>query len=203
MIEIRHAKKLKYSLLLFPALILLYVALFHPFYFILYPYSAINPYAYYAYSPGFWSVDFSFWIFLPIYYRLFRQHSNSRIISLIYVLCLDASAVGIFLTFFSMVYGISIFSSAYYSYAFVLMFMFIVPALNFKIRVQSLAFLAVFPIAGIIWKLSVPGNVGYFVSPSVIIDLFMIWYCFFIFVPFLLLKNSPTIKGEVKNEIPA
>lgn len=203
MVSFTKSVKVRYSLLLLPAAVLLYIMVFHPFYFILYPYSAINPYVYYSYSPGFWSVDFSFWIFLPIYYKAFRQHGNSRIISLVYVLCLDASAVGIFLTFFSLVYGISIFASAYYTYTFVLMLMFIPPALNFKVKLKSLAFLAVFPVAGIIWKLSVPGNVGYFLSPSVIIDLFMIWYCFFIFVPFLSLKSGNKTKGEVKNEIAA
>lgn len=166
-------------LLIFPLLIVVYIALKHPFYFILYPYSAINPYVYYQYSPGFWAVDIAFWIFSPLMYLKFRKNGEGRFISLLYMFCLDASSVGIFLTFFSVVYGIAIFNSAYYTYAFVLVFLFLVPFDHIKISWINGVLLMVFPIVGFIWKSLTPGNVGYFLSSSVVIDMFMIVYCFY------------------------
>lgn len=166
-------------LLIFPALIVLYIAIRHPFYFILYPYSAVNPYVYYLYSPGFWAVDLAFWVFSPLMYLKFRKNGEGRFISLLYTFCLDASSVGIFLVFFCLVYGINIFSSEYYTYAFALMFLFIVPISHIRIKSNILPLLLVFPVAGLIWKLLTPGNVGYFLSSSVVIDMAMIVYCFY------------------------
>ena len=172
------------ALLVFPAVILIYIILYHSFYFALYPLSTLDPYLYYAYSPGFWSVDFSFWLFTPLYYLWFRRNKESAFISLLYAFCLDASAVGSFLIFFDAVYGINPFLSAYYTYAFVLMLLFIVPIFDMHFSKQNLIFLLVFPVVGAIWKLTGANNVGYFISSSVIIDLFMIFYCFFFMFTF-------------------
>ncbi len=166
-------------LLIFPALVVFYIAIRHPFYFILYPYSVIDPYIYYSYSPGFWAVDIAFWVFSPLMYLKFRKNGDGRFISLLYMFCLDASSVGIFLVFFCLVYGINIFSSEYYTYAFVLTFLFIVPISHLRIRRNLIPYLLIFPIAGLTWRLLTPGNVGYSLSFSVVIDMAMIVYCFF------------------------
>lgn len=166
-------------LLIFPTLIVFYIAIRHPFYFILYPYSTINPYIYYSYSPGFWAVDIAFWVFSPLMYLKFRKNGEGRFISLLYMFCLDASSVGIFLTFFSLVYGIAIFTSEYYTYAFILMFLFLVPYEYIEINRIKGAFFLVFPVVGLVWKFLNPGNVGYFLSSSVVIDMAMIVYCFY------------------------
>lgn len=158
--------------------------MFRWYYFIVYPVSVVNPYFYYQYSPGFWSVDFSFWLFTPLYFLWFKRNKEHTIVSLIYAFCLDASAVGTFLIFFDLVYGVNIFSSAYYTYAFVLMFLFIIPIFDMHFSKYNLIAFLIFPIVGIIWKLTGAGNVGYFLSTSVIIDLFMIFYCFFFMFSF-------------------
>ena len=124
-------------LLIFPVAIIVYIVLFRWYYFIVYPVSVVNPYFYYQYSPGFWSVDFSFWLFTPLYFLWFRRNKAGTIVSLIYALCLDASAVGLFLMFFCFVYGIDPFTSAYYTYAFVLMFLFIIPIFDMHFSKQS------------------------------------------------------------------
>lgn len=173
---------IRYLLIGFVAVVVVYIALFHSFYFMLYPLSSVDPYLYYSYSPGFWSVDISFWIFTPLYYMWFRHAGEGRAISLVYSLSLDASAVGIFLVFFCLVYGIDPFASAYYTYAFVLALLFFVPVLDMKFSRKNMLLFLAFPVAGVIWKFTGTGNVGYFLSTSVVIDLFMIFYCFlFIF----------------------
>ena len=179
-----NVRKISRALLVFPAVILIYIILYHSFYFELYPLSTIDPYLYYAYSPGFWSVDLSFWLFTPLYYLWFRRNKESAFISLLYAFCLDASAVGTFLIFFDAVYGINPFTSAYYTYAFVLMLLFIVPIFHMHFSKQNIIFFLVFPVVGAIWKLTGANNVGYFISSSVIIDLFMIFYCFFFMFTF-------------------
>ena len=166
-------------LLVYPILIVIYIILKHPFYFLLYPYSVIDPYIYYSYSPGFWSVDFAFWIFSPLMYFGFRKSGENQILSLLYTICLDASSVGIFLVFFCIVYGIYIFSSEYYTYAFVLMLLFIVPLSHLNIKKSTILLFLVFPVVGLIWRFLGPGNVGYFISSSVVIDMTMIVYCFY------------------------
>lgn len=177
LIKIRIRKPL--LLLIFPILILIYIIIYHSFYFLLYPCSVVDPYIYYGYSPGFWAVDLAFWVLSPLMYIKFRKNHESRFLSIIYVLCLDASSVGAFLTFFCLVYGINIFGSQYYTYGFVLMLLFVVPVKHLKISWTTMLWFLVFPVVGLIWKFLGPGNIGYFVSSSVVIDMSMIVYCFY------------------------
>ena len=128
----RSFMKASRILLIFPALVFVYIILYHSFYFELYPLSTVDPYLYYSYSPGFWAVDISFWIFSPLMYLTFRKKYEGRILSIIYTLCMDASAVGAFLVFFSLVYGVDIFASHYYIYGFVLMLLFVLPIEHIK-----------------------------------------------------------------------
>ena len=175
----RSFMKASRILLIFPALVFVYIILYHSFYIELYPLSTVDPYLYYGYSPGFWAVDISFWIFSPLMYLTFRKNYEGSILSIIYTLCMDASAVGAFLVFFSLVYGLDIFASHYYTYGFVLMLLFVLPIEHIKANKKLLLYFLVFPVMGIVWRISGPGNIGYFLSPSVVIDLIMIVYCFF------------------------
>lgn len=59
------------------------------------------------------------------------------------------------------------------------MFLFVVPVQHIKLNWKILPLFMVFPIIGIIWKLLGPGNVGYSISSSMIIDMAMIVYCFY------------------------
>ena len=176
---------MKYILITFPVAVLVYIAIFHPFYFLLYPLSSVDPYLYYSYSPGFWSVDVSFWVFTPLYYMWFRKSRENRLISTIYAFCLDASAVGIFLVFFAIVYGIDPFQSSYYTYALVLSLMFLVPVLHMRFRKRNIPLILLFPIIGAAWRITGTGNIGYFISASVLFDLAMIFYSFIFLYSFL------------------
>ena len=190
---------LKGGLLILPLSIIIYIFLFRFYYFLLYPLATVDPYIYYAYSPGFWMVDISFWLFSPLYYLAFRKAGEGRLLSLFYMLCLDGSAVGIFLVFFSLIYGINIFASQYYTYAVFLALLFIVPVQKMTIRISNILLAAGFVIAGIIWKLVGTGNVGYFLSPSVVIDMFMIFYCFlFLYSLLSVKKKREIVKHELK-----
>ena len=153
-------------LLVFPLLIVIYIALKHPFYFLLYPYSAVNPYIYYRYSPGFWAVDFAFWVFSPLMHFKFRKTGEDRLLALLYTFCLDASSVGIFLIFFCLVYGISIFASEYYTYAFIFMFLFIVPISHLRIKKKHGSSPSCFPCRWINMETSYPGEhrIFYFIK---------------------------------------
>ncbi|MEM0135373.1 MAG: hypothetical protein QXU18_09160 [Thermoplasmatales archaeon] len=180
----KTSRILKLFLLLPVFLMLVFITLYHSFYFILYPASSVDPYIYYSYSPGFWIVDISFWLFTPLYYFLFRKKQETRIFSLIYAFCLDASAVGIFLVFFSLVYGINIFPypislQNYYTYAFVLSLFFLIPVQRLGLN-KNLLYVIVYPIVGMLWRITGTGNIGYFLSLSVVFDLFMIFYSFLI-----------------------
>ncbi|MEM0134777.1 MAG: hypothetical protein QXU18_06050 [Thermoplasmatales archaeon] len=174
----------KLILLFIPIVILIFIIFNRLYYFILYPISAVDPYFYYADSPGFWVVDISFWIFTPLYYLAFRRKNESKFFSLIYALCLDGSAAGIFLTFFAVVYGINIFSPLtmqnYYFYGFMLSLLIIVPIqkINRNKNRGIIVFLG-FIIAGLIWRFTGTGGVHYQLNSSVVIDMFMIFYSFF------------------------
>ena len=168
-------------LLIFPALIILYIAIQHRFYFELYPLSSVDPYLYYSYSPGFWAVDLAFWVFSPLMYLKFRKNGEGRLLSLIYMFCLDAASVGLFLTLFCIVYNIDPFHSEYYTYGFVLMFLFIVPIRHLRVSMKLVPYFSVFVISVGVWRMLGGGNIGYFLSAPVAIDMFLIIYCFFFF----------------------
>jgi hypothetical protein len=187
---------MRYVLIAFPAAVIAYIAIYHPLYFLLYPLSSVDPYLYYSYSPGFWSVDISFWVFTPLYYMWFRKSGENKVMSIIYAFCLDASAVGIFLVFFTIVYGINPFESAYYTYAFVLALMFLVPILDMKFTRRNVPLILLFPIIGLAWRITGTGNIGYFISASVLFDLSMIFYSFLFIYSF-----SPHSFGSVKKGI--
>ena len=185
--------KLKLLFLSFGISMLAYIILFHPFYLLLYPLSTVDPYLYYSYSPGFWAVDISFWTFTPLYYLWFRRAGETIPLALFYSLLLDGSASGMFLTFFCIVYEINFLIYPYYLYGFILSLLFFVPSMDMKFSKKNLLFFSGFIIAGLIWRFSGAGNVGYFISSSVVIDLFMIFYCYLFIYSF---KNEKREKGK-------
>ena len=167
--------------------------------------SAINPYYYYAYSPGFWMVDFAFWVCTPLFYLGFRKKTG-RLASLFFAFAFDFSAVGIFLLYFCAVYGINIFAdttNTYYASMIYFAMMGIIPINFMKFNKKQIIIPAIFAISGIIWRIVGTGKVIYVVSPSVIIDMAMIGFCFFMFLSFvdIHIGRLSILKREVYNEI--
>lgn len=148
---------------------------------VLYAYSAVDPYVYYSYSPGFWSVDAAFWSLTPLMVYCFRRKGIGWLHSLIYAFCLDAASVGAFLTYFSLVYSVDIFRSSYYTMTFYFVFLAIVPVLYLKPRRSSWGTLFILGVIGILWRALGPGNVSYRITPSTVLDLasIFLWFLFF------------------------
>lgn len=166
------------GIFLAPIVYLVYAHYINP---LLYAYSAIDPYIYYSYSPGFWSVDISFWLFTPLMIYGFRRQNISWIYSILYAFSLDAVAVGAFLTYFSLIYHINIFTSHYYSMTFYYIYLIFIPIRHLRLNTKlSLIILAVIIDVGLMWEFLEPGNIGYFVSPSVVFDLVSIFLFFFL-----------------------
>ena len=164
--------------LLAPIVYLIYTGWINP---LLYLYSTVNPYIYYSYSPGFWSVDISFWIFTPLMIYAFRIKEISWIRSILYAISLDAASIGAFLTYFSLVYGINIFHSTYYTMTFYFLFLGLIPIRY--LRISNVSFIVFFLLIdiGLVWKMVGAGNIGYFVSWSVAFDLISIFLFFLLF----------------------
>ncbi|MHB8560897.1 MAG: hypothetical protein ACYDAP_07010 [Thermoplasmataceae archaeon] len=175
---------------------IIYFSLMHIGNIFLYGVSAVDPYYYYAYSPGFWAVDFSFWILTTIFYILFRRNGAGRILSLLFAFCLDASAVGIFLLMFESAYHI-IFRNIYYVSMFYFALMWFVPIhfMNFK-RIHIFIPIGIVLLT-VIWSFF-EGNIGYFLTVGVILDMLGIVYCFIMWIPMLYTANRTTT-GQPKS----
>ena len=168
---------------------IIYFSLMHIGNIFLYGVSAVDPYYYYAYSPGFWAVDFSFWIVTSIFYILFRRNSVGRMLSLLFAFCLDASAVGIFLLMFEFAYG-NIFQNIYYVSMFYFSLMWLIPIHFMKFKKQHILIPVGLISITLVWSYF-KGNIGYFLTAGVIIDLVAIVYCFSMWIlPLYTTKRS-------------
>jgi hypothetical protein len=168
---------------------IIYFSLMHIGNIFLYIVSAVDPYYYYAYSPGFWAVDFSFWIVTTIFYILFRRNGAGRMLSLLFSFCLDSSAVGIFLLMFEFAYG-NIFQNIYYVSMFYFALMWLIPIHFMKFKKQHILIPVGLVLITLTWS-QFRGNIGYFLTIGVVIDLIAIIYCFTMWIfPLYTAKRS-------------
>ena len=150
----------------------------HASYLLLLLKTTIQPQDYYAYSPGNVVASVMFWIMTPIYILCLLRRTGT-IFAIFYALMLDFCVMGLFLTSFTIIYGI-VGISFYYIAGFYFLLLGFMTVRYWRLSLLSILVLIMQVAIGITWRLTGIGNISYRFSLPTILDLSMIvlWYVF-------------------------